>query len=237
MEKLDKHIEEFISKTAIFGNNKSLNDVLEDDTKKIIVEEGLRWRYKKGTIIFDSGDYIHNLYCILNGSVIYELSDSAGNKKIVGFTKNFLSAECYFNKQPILYSARVLEESEIYALSYGTFEKLMLSKSFRDLLLESLGEVCRVCGWQINELAFCDARSRVCRLLCCCAINDSDGGVPFVKLTHQNIAFITGVHRVTVSNILLSLVKEGKIKKSKSEYIICDWQSMVEEGFRDNILY
>lgn len=230
-----KQDNEFISKTDIFGSKIILKECLSNETMMQISQYGLLWHYKKGQTILESGDYIHNLFCIVKGAVIYELVDIDGAKKIVTYTKGFLSEESFFNKQPILYYAKASEDTDIYTLDKNAFDRIIMIKDFRDLLFQSLGEKCRILGWQVNELTFSSARARVCRLLCCNAVAEENASGTCVKITHQNIAFITGVHRVTVSNILLQLQEEGIIKKERNGYAISNWSAIFDEGFHGTV--
>ena len=106
----------------------------------------------------------------------------------------------------------------------------------RDNLLRSLSALCRILGWQVNDLAFCSTRVKVCRLLCCYALAMPEGNQFKVTLTHQNLAFMTGVHRVTITNILTQLRNEGLIEIGRNGHIVIkNWDEVMAIGFGDTL--
>ena len=227
--------QKFIEGTSLFRDQHKLGE-LSPGSIALFKDYSTRWRFKKGQTIFESGDYIHNLLYIAQGSVVYELISAEGDKKIVSYVNCFLSAENYFNRQPILYHAKALEDTEIYALNDRYIEEILSRADIRDFLIKSLSAMCRILGWQVNDLAFCSTRVKVCRLLCCYALAMPEGNHYKVTLTHQNLAFMTGVHRVTITNILTQLRNEGLIEIGRSGHIVIkDWDEVMGIGFGDMV--
>lgn len=226
---------EFIEGTSLLRDEHKLGDI-SPESIALFKKYSTKWHYQKGQTIFESGDYIHNLMYIDKGSVVYELISTEGDKKIVSYVNCFLSAESYFNKQPILYFAKALEDTEIYALNNQYVNEILASPDIRNFLLTSLSTLCRILGWQVNDLAFCSTRVKVCRILCCYALAMPEGNQFKVTLTHQNLAFITGVHRVTITNILAQLRNEGLIEMKHSGHIVIrDWDQVMAIGFGDTL--
>ena len=229
----DRDQKAFIEGTSLLRDEHKLGDI-SPESLALFKKYSTKWHYQKGQTIFESGDYIHNLLYINQGSVVYELISAEGDKKIVSYVNRFLSAENYFNKQPILYFARALDDTEIFALDSQHEQEILACPDIRDCLLRSLSALCRILGWQVNDLAFCSTRVKVCRLLCCYALAMPEGNQFKVTLTHQNLAFMTGVHRVTITNILTQLRNEGLIEIGRLGHIVIkDWDEVMAIGFGD----
>lgn len=224
----------FIEGTSLLRDQHKLGK-LSPESIALFKNYSTRWCFKKGQTIFESGDYIHNLLYIDKGSIVYELISIEGDKKIVSYVNCFLSAESYFNRQPILYYAKALEDTEIYALDEQHIEEIVGQSDIRDFLFKSLSALCRILGWQVNDLAFCSTRVKVCRLLCCYALAMPEGNQFKVTLTHQNLAFMTGVHRVTITNILTQLRSEGLIEIGRGHIVIKNWDEVMAIGFGDTL--
>lgn len=225
----------FIEGTSILRDEHKLGEI-SPESLVLLEQHSSKWHYQKGQTIFESGDYIHNLLYINQGSVVYELISAEGDKKIVSYVNRFLSSENYFNKQPILYFARALDDTEIYALDDRHINVILGQPDIRDSLLRSLSALCRILGWQVNDLAFCSTRVKVCRLLCCYALAMPEGNQFKVTLTHQNLAFMTGVHRVTITNILTQLRNEDLIEIGRGGHIVIkNWDEVMAIGFGDTL--
>lgn len=227
--------QKFIESTSLLRDEHKLGE-LSAESIALFKSYSTKWHYQKGQTIFESGDHIPNLLYIDRGSVVYELISAEGDKKIVSYVNCFLSAESYFNQQPVLYYAKALEDTDIYALSDRHIGEVLAQPDVRDFLLRSLSALCRILGWQVNDLAFCSTRVKVCRLLCCYALAMPEGNQFKVTLTHQNLAFMTGVHRVTITNILTQLRNEGLIEIGRSGHIVIkNWDEVMAIGFGDTL--
>lgn len=190
-----------------------------------------KWTYQQGQAIFECGDYIDYLLYIDQGTVVYELISNTGEKRIVSYVNQFLSAESFFSKQPILYYATAVETTVIYALPQQYVNEILLQADIRDFLLCSLSFRCRILGWQVNDLSFGSVREKICRLLCCYTVAVEDGSHYLVTLTHQNLAFLTGAHRVTITNTLNQLRQEGLIDMKSGNIILKNREEMIKIGF------
>ena len=186
--------------------------------------------YKPGEVIYDDGSLITKLNYINKGTVRYNLTSSAGEVKTVFFTDRFLALECFLHGQPAQTNAMAFDAVEIYALPAELADDAFARKSIRDLALKALSIKCRILGWQVDDLSLSKPLGKVCRLLCC--YMTSDEGHYRIHLTHQELADLTGLHRVTVTNNMSQLRKMKVIDiDQEGEIVVLDWEKLKELGF------
>ena len=75
-------------------------------------------------------------------------------------------------------------------------------------LMHSLASTIRLLSAQVDAMAFLRADERVERLLL--RLADEDGTV---RLTHEELASLSGLSRVTVTRALSRLAAEGKVRR------------------------
>lgn len=186
--------------------------------------------YEPGALIYDYGSLITNLQYINQGIVRYNLTSSGGEVKTVFFTDRFLALECFLHGQPAQTNATAVGEVEIFALPAELADEAFARKSIRDLALKALSIKCRILGWQVDDLSLSKPMGKVCRLLCC--YMTSDAGHYRIHLTHQELADLTGLHRVTVTNNMTQLRKMKVIDlDGDGQIVVLDWEKLMELGF------
>ena len=187
-------------------------------------------QYKPNEIIYSEGKIITELCYINKGVVRYDLNNSAGEIKTVFFTDRFLSLECFLHGQFALTNAIAVDEVEIFALPAELADDAFSRASIRNLALKALSIKCRILGWQVNDLSLCKPLEKICRLLCCYIT--SDQGRYKIHLSHQELANLSGLHRVTVSNNISQLRRMKIIDSDKNGLIVVlDLEKLKEIGF------
>jgi CRP-like cAMP-binding protein len=88
--------------------------------------------------------------------------------------------------------------------------------------LEILANRIRLLSFQLDSMTFLQADARIARIL---LENESDG---IIILTHEEIADVVGVSRVTVSKILGKLTKKGILSTEYRKIIIKDSKYLEE---------
>lgn len=186
--------------------------------------------YPAGTLIYDYGTLITKLNYINKGTVRYNLTSSEGEMKTVFFTDRFLALECFLHGQPAQTNAMAIDDVEIFALPQELADEALARKSIRDLAFKALSIKCRILGWQVDDLSLSKPLGKVCRLLCC--YMTSDEGHYRIHLTHQELADLTGLHRVTVTNNMSQLRKMKVIEMDgEGQIVVLDWEKLKELGF------
>ena len=223
------HSEEIMRTTAPWYVESQMGDLSPEDREFLRLNSTIV-HYEPGELIYDYGSFITALNYINKGTVRYNLTSSEGEMKTVFFTDRFLALECFLHNQPAQTNAVAIDEVEIYALPAELADEAFARKSIRDLALKALSIKCRILGWQVNDLSLSKPLGKVCRLLCC--YMTCDEGHYRIHLTHQELADLTGLHRVTVTNNMSQLRKMKIIDMDGDGHIVVqDWEKLKELGF------
>lgn len=233
-----KDDEHLISTTSPWMSESQLGEVSEEDLLWI-KSVGEKKCYAKGDIILHPGTYVDQLCYIDTGTVYTSLFNAAGEEKVICYSDRFVTAECFFNQEPIFCTAIALDEVTIYAIDRRYLAELLSTRlSIVSFILEVLSAKCRIFGWQINDLSMSCVYETICRLLCCYVIDHHLEDEPLIKinLTHKELAILAGAHRVTVSRVIATL-KNNRILTTdeKNHLIITNWKGLKKIGFDDKM--
>ena len=193
--------------------------------------------YEKRSNIIAIGDKIHNkVYYVKKGIIQYNMIGKNGLEKvsmIIG--PGCLSGEeLFFHKQPSLYNAEAMTDVEVYTFSKEVFLDI-IKKDFDISLfiMKVLALKCRVLATQVEDLSFRTTLEKVCRVLYCYYIyeNQYTNSKNSLRLSHQDLANITGAHRVSITNTLSKLRKDGIIDHNEGTLMIKDNFRLRKMGF------
>lgn len=185
--------------------------------------------YKRGAVLFIQGEPATCFYLLRRGRVKVSIYTEEGSEKILAILddNSLIGESSALLGQPHNGTAVVLAESEIY--SFPADEVLRLMQTSPELsvkLIKSLVTKIRLLTLQVENLSFLDAPTRITRMLAKVAslygkAAGPDGEVK-VRITHQELAHISGSSRVTVTKVLNDLRKQGILDKDKWQIIVKD---------------
>ena len=193
---------------------------------------------KKGTVIYHQGDSDGKIYVIKSGRVNLSVVDGQGDEKCLFV----LGRGCIFGELGVLSgsakrtSATAVSPVVMYKIpGEYVLEGLKTNQALCQSIIENLLKKVNLLTSQIELLCFYDSSYRVIENICYLMDQfgkpDEDGGILIeMKFTHQEMANLVGVSRVTVTNIFLKMEKEGLIEKRKSGVYVRD-----PERFREYI--
>lgn len=188
---------------------------------------GVQKSYRKGSLIVGQGDLSDNIFYLNKGTVKIVLTTINGEEKTFWYTLegNIIGDVPFFHQLPSNASIIADEDCDIYIFN----RKVVLEISrnhpeFYENILESMSRKIRVLVNQIQDISFNNPTVRICKLLLMLSQNHgtkSNRGIELkLNITHKEIASITSVHRVTVTNVFSLLRKEEVIGKSDNGYIV-----------------
>ncbi|HWQ62032.1 MAG TPA: Crp/Fnr family transcriptional regulator [Negativicutes bacterium] len=165
----------------------------------------------KDSVIARQGDYIDKLMFILKGLArITCMGADGAERTFLYFSAGcFVGAEGFLHHQPIIFDLRVIEDADILFIDAHAFPGFLPRRNLCLYLLKSIALVSRVLAHQIEDAAFRTTEQAICRILYC--LSDDAQLTYKPHFTHQEIADLVGVHRVTVTHILGLLKKEGLV--------------------------
>lgn len=167
------------------------------------------------------------VYIVAAGRVTIFINSYDGQEK----TLMIAEKGCLFGETsvihgvPLYISAKAITQVQIFRIPSHIFKERVISDGELAWALLSLyARKLRMLSGQIEMLTFDRPINRVCKMLLFLAeahgVNTSEGIKLGLKLTHQSIADLTGLSRVSVANVFAYLYeKEYLFKKDRHIYI------------------
>jgi len=185
--------------------------------------------YRKGENIFFEGDEGEELFLIISGVVqIYQNNNSRDVVLSIFREGDFFGEMALLQNERVRSaSARTIEKSELCILKKRDFIPLIKSKPEIMIgILETTMDRLRAANKIITELAITDVRMRIARMLLRLSEQygapSSEGVLINMKLTHQQMADMTGTARETVTKTLLDLQQEQLIRIDQKKILVCN---------------
>jgi CRP-like cAMP-binding protein len=175
--------------------------------------------FRKGETVYLQGSHAGEFYYLKKGRVKIFLSSEDGGEKTLTIIRDgsIFGEAAFFDGQPRVSSARTLEDSEIAAVDGpGLMECFRREPRLAMSLLSYLSQTIRMLSAQVDTLSFREADERLASLL----LKLSEGGT--VRATHEDLAGLAGVSRVTASRILSDFARKGWIDTRYREIAVLD---------------
>ena len=168
-------------------------------------------KYPKKTVLAYANEKIDRLMFLQSGLVRIVDIGMDGTEKTFQYIAGgcFLAEAAFFHQQPILYDIQCLEESEVLYIDRCHLPRILERPRLTLFLITSTSLSSRILAMQIEDAAFRTSEEKICRMLLC--LSGDDYKQNKLSFTHQELADLTGVHRVNVTNTLNNLKKEGII--------------------------
>ena len=182
-------------------------------------------QFKKGEIIYHQGDNATTFCYLKKGKVKVYMTSVDGMEKTLNTATSgeILGEGAFFDKKPRVSSACAISDSQVITIDEPTLINLFSQHPVLAFeLLEILANRIRLLSFQLDSMTFLQADSRIARIL---LQNEKDC---VVRLTHEEIADVVGVSRVTVSKILGRLTKKGILSTEYRKIIIKDSKYLEE---------
>lgn len=224
----------FSSGTAMSENvkieilqNTQLFSSLTDEELKLIANKIRIEEFKRNEIVLREEDTNEYMYIILDGQVKVIQATEDGKEIILAIhkTSEFFGEISLIDGKTSPATVQASEDSFIAFISRKEFYSLLSTQSkVLDTLLQILCARLRDSWRRIYLLNFKHAYDRVKMLFLSLSFEDSrktpEGVVLNLKLTHQEIADMTGLTRESVTRVLDKLQKDGEVTiKNKQIYL------------------
>lgn len=191
-----------------------------------LIRHGIRKEYGPNVIVYSQGDFCDSLFYIKAGRVKIIVQDEDGAEMILGIHEpdTVFGEPSALDGGPCFASAITMTRAELYSIrASDLFNLIQNDPGITPYLMRGLTRKIRILAEHVSNLTFREAEMRITRLLShFVASNTASEGKTTLKLTHQEIAEMTGLCRVTVTNVLNSLKKEGIIDNKRGLIVILD---------------
>lgn len=182
-------------------------------------------RYPRGSILFSEGDFGDECYIIKTGTVKISRMDETKEVTLALLREGEYFGEMAMMKKGLTRSAtaEVMETSSIYSLKGSDFLIFLEAKPKMCIkLLEGTMDRLRRANEQIYDLTFLSLRARIIKAMIRLAdehgVSVNEGIQIPIKLTHQELANLTGANRFAVSRMITEL-KSEKIIEFRSQIL------------------
>ena len=186
-------------------------------------------KYKANQPVYIQGERSQRFYFLQKGKVKISIFREDGSEKILAIQEGetFFGESAAFDDQPYFATATVLEPSEIYHIQRDHLMKIFReTPSIAFMLICALIRKMRLLAFQVEDFSFLDAQKRVVHILLKLVnelgIKKEDGLHIQKRITHDDIASLTGLSRVTVTNVLGYLERLNILKKKRCTLTIID---------------
>ncbi len=176
--------------------------------------------YEKGEMIYWQGSRAEEFYFLKSGAVRVSLCSENGSEKTLSVLKpgRIFGEAAFFDGLPRVSSARALRRTEAVPVTRRSLmECIRHEPQLAVSLLSYLSQTIRMLSAQLDTVAFQQADERIARLLLKLAAENG-----LIQATHEDLAALAGVSRVTVSRILGDFSARGWVRTHYREIRLTD---------------
>jgi len=192
--------------------------------------------YPSGSVIYLQSEQPDFIYLVKEGRVVLETYSMSGKKRSIYIADSgtcFGELSC-FDQLPNFCTATTNVKTQLYLISKPRLiQEIYQNPGFSMTLIKTMALKTRLITHLLELMTFYSSNSRVCHsllsLIQLYGHRTNQGYYKInIKFTHQELAYQTGLSRVSVSNIFLDLTKQGLIEKEKGYLVIKDIQLLQE---------
>lgn len=202
---------------ACIGNLWLFRD-LPGETLLAMSQSAIRHRKQRGEQVFLEGDPADTMFLIKAGRIKLSRLTESGIERVLGYRKagDFIGENILTDAQNYPCSAWCLEETLICGFSKQQFNTLVLEHPSIGLqIIKNMSERIAWLSDQVGNLTVTGIEDRLHRVLHNVAKEqgeeDDRGYVLNFSITHEELGFLIGAHRVSVTRAMNALKQDGKV--------------------------
>lgn len=191
---------------------------LQPEELAALTKAALRRLYKKGQEVFSQGQSAQKMFLIKGGRVKLSKLAESGEEHILDIRKggDFLGENLLLEDTLYPLTATCLEDTLICGFDKPGFEKLVLDHP--NIGLQVIKNLSRRIDWltsRVGSFSLSNLEERLYQVLSQVAqehgVQERQGYSIQFPLTHEELGFLVGAHRVSVTRALKSLRETGRI--------------------------
>ncbi len=194
-----------------------------------LMAAAFRKRYDRGETIFRQGEAARMMFLLKGGRVKLSKLTRDGEELTVDILKAGDSlGENLLNRETVFpFTATCLSESLTCGLTRASFEALIMKYPNIGLqVIKSLSQRIERLNARLGSMALTNLEDRLLRTLLQMArehgTRDGERLILSFPLTHEDLGFLVGAHRVSVSRALKGLRNSGRLLGKGKTYILRD---------------
>jgi CRP/FNR family transcriptional regulator len=192
-----------------------------------ITQGAQRQLYKKGQSIFAQGDKADQMFLLKTGRVKLSKITEEGEEITLDIRKagDFLGETLLTEDVDYPLSAICLEDTLTCGFTKNIFEKMVLEHANIGLqVIKNLSRRLASLTRRVGSLSLTSLEDRLYQVLSNVAqehgVKKRQGYLIQFPLTHEELSFLVGVHRVSITRAMKSLRESGKIKQEGRTLIL-----------------
>jgi CRP/FNR family transcriptional regulator len=202
---------------------------LEAEEVEALSRQALRRKWKTGQTLFSQGDPADGMFLIKGGRVKLSKVLEDGTELTLDIRKagDFVGENMFSEEVHYPVSAYCLEDTLTCGFSRSQFEQLVLQHPKVGLqIIKNLSERISWLTRRVGSLAVTNIEDRLYRVLTSVAkehgtMSPQGTAIQF-PLTHEDLSFLTGAHRVSITRAMKALKAAGKIIHKDKRLILPD---------------
>jgi CRP/FNR family transcriptional regulator len=202
---------------ACIGNLWIFQGLAPDDVQAL-AKEALRKKMKKGDAVFMQGETANEVFLIKGGRIKLTKVLEDGTELMLDLRKagDFVGENMFSEEGEYPVSAVCMEDTLTCGFTRSQFEELVLNNPRVGLqVIKTLSERISWLTTRVGNLAVTNIEDRLYKVLCNVAREHGEqspqGVMIQFPLTHEDLSFLIGTHRVTVTRAMKALKETGKI--------------------------
>lgn len=217
-----------------FLRNVALFSELDDQELASVSEMFRQQKYKRNEIVFFEEDTGKYMYIVKEGRVKVSRLLPSGKEMILAFHE----AGEYFGEMSLIdggttpATVTAVGPATILFMSRQEFSALLNNPKINRSLLKMLCSRCRDAWTQIEVLTFnnADARIRTALYHLCQkkGVRTDKGTMISIRLTHKELADMTGISRETATRVLSHLQNGGIVTVQKRHFFIANPETLMD---------
>ena len=195
-----------------------------------LIKTALRRIYQKGEEVFSQGKKADRMFLIKAGRVKLSKLIETGDEFTLDIRKagDFLGENMLLEDTLYPLTAICLEDTLACGFDKPGFENLVLENP--NIGLQVIKNLSKRIAWltsRVGSLSLSNLEDRLYNVLVNVAkehgIKDHKGYIIQFPLTHEELSFLVGAHRVSITKAMKSLKESGKIVQQGRSLIISSW--------------
>jgi len=200
---------------------------LPPETLAAMSQTAVRVRKGKGESLFLEGDGATTMYLLKGGRIKLSKLSESGDERVLGYRKpgDFIGENLIGDSELYPCSAWCLEETLVCGFTKAQFQQLVLTHPEIGLqIIKNMSERITWLTDQVGNLTVTNIEERLHRVLFSVAREqgktDQRGFVVDFPLTHEELGFLIGAHRVSVTRAMAALRQSGRIRFDGKDIIV-----------------
>lgn len=209
---------------------------LPNDYWNVLTEELVPVKYAKNEVIYNQGDKLKYAFVVQTGRVRlgYYSKDGEELGIYIAEENSMFGEAVALPGYQTNYTATAIVDCLVYQIPVSLLtDKILSNPDFALQMVMMLSHKVRIYSSQEIELSSTDTYERVCHAILYLTQTygkeTKDGLQIGIKFTHQELADMTHLSRVSVSNVFSMLAKDGIVDKNQGYYIIRDMSALKGE--------